>query len=98
MSPPNNPAYKVRAITRNPSSAAVQALAAQGAEIVAAELDNLDSLKTAFAGSAIIFRVTNLVEPLATYSEPAKAINIEARQGIHLAQAAAATAGLEHYI
>lgn len=94
----NDPAYHVRAITRNPSSPAAQALTAQGAEVVAANLDDLASLKTAFAGSHIVFGVTNFFEPFATLQSPAKAMEIETRQGINLARAAAATAGLEHYI
>jgi hypothetical protein len=94
----NNPAYKVRAITRNPSSEAGQALAAQGAEVVAADLDDLASLKAAFAGSHIIFGVTNFFEPFIAHQSPDKAMDVELQQGINLAQAAAATSTLEHYI
>ncbi|KAH6842358.1 hypothetical protein B0I37DRAFT_399084 [Chaetomium sp. MPI-CAGE-AT-0009] len=94
----NNPAYKVRAITRNPSSASGQALAAQGAEVVAADLNDVESLKAAFAGSHIIYGVTNFFEPFITHQSPTKAMDIELEQGINLALAAAATPTLEHYI
>ncbi|KAK4233585.1 hypothetical protein C8A03DRAFT_47905 [Achaetomium macrosporum] len=95
----NNPAYHVRAITRNPSSEAAQALSAQGAEVVSANLDDLASLKTAFAGSHIIFAVTNFLEPFAAHQSPDKAMDIEAAQGINLARAAAATLPtLDHYV
>ncbi|KAK4119247.1 NAD(P)-binding protein [Parathielavia appendiculata] len=94
----NNPAYKVRAITRKPSSDAGKTLAAQGAEVVAADLNDLESLKTAFANSHIIFGVTNFFEPFATHKSPTKAMEIEEKQGITIAKAAAATPTLEHYI
>lgn len=94
----NNPAYRVRAITRSPTSPAAVALAAQGAEIATADLDSLPSLITAFAGSSIIFGVTNFFEPFAALSDPIKAIDVEVQQGLNLARAAAATPTLEHYI
>lgn len=94
----NNPAYRVRAVTRSPTSAAAVALAAQGAEIATADLDSPPSLITAFAGSSIIFGVTNFFEPLAAFSDPIKAMDVEVQQGLNLARAAAATPTLEHYI
>jgi hypothetical protein len=94
----NNPAYHVRAITRNPSSPAAQALTAQGAEVVSADLNDLPSLKTAFAGSHVIFGVTNFLEPFAKHQSATEAMEIETAQGINLARAAAATPTLEHYI
>jgi hypothetical protein len=94
----NNPAYKVRAITRNPSSLSGQALAAQGAEVISADLNDVASLKTAFAGSHIIFGVTNFFEPFITHQSPTKAMEVEIQQGINLAQAAAATLTLEQYV
>jgi uncharacterized protein YbjT (DUF2867 family) len=95
----NDPAYRVRAITRNPSSAAAQALSAQGAEVVSANVDDLASLKTAFAGSNIIFAVTVFQEAIIAHGSQEKAMEVEAAQGINLARAAAATLpSLEHYI
>jgi hypothetical protein len=94
----NNPAYKVRAITRNPNGDAGKALAAQGAEVVSADLNDLESLKTAFAGSHVIFGVTNFFEPFITHQDPKKAMEVEEQQGINIAKAAAATPTLEHYV
>jgi len=95
----NNPAYHVRAITRNPSSASGKALAEQGAEVVSADVNDIESLKKAFAGSSIIYAVTNFFEPFATFQSQEKGMEVEIQQGINLAQAAAATLStLEHYI
>jgi hypothetical protein len=49
------PNWKVRAITRNPSSPAAQALAAAGAEVVEADLSDIGSLHKAFQGAHAIF-------------------------------------------
>jgi uncharacterized protein YbjT (DUF2867 family) len=50
--------FAVRAITRDPGSAAAQALAALGAEVVAADLDDPASLGPAFAGAYGAYLVT----------------------------------------
>ena len=95
----NNPAYQVRAITRNPSSAAGQALAAQGAEVVSADLNDVSSLERAFAGSHTIYAVTNFFEPFISHQDPQKAMQVEIQQGINLARAAVSTLStLKHYI
>jgi uncharacterized protein YbjT (DUF2867 family) len=52
-----NPAYKLRAITRNPDSEKGKALLAQGIEVVAADLNDEPSLEKAFSGVSIIFAV-----------------------------------------
>ncbi|KAM7186701.1 hypothetical protein V8F20_011273 [Naviculisporaceae sp. PSN 640] len=95
----NNPAYHIRAITRNPSSSAGQELYSQGIEVVAADVNDLSSLKSAFAGSSIIFGLTNFFEPFMVHSSPEKAMEIEYQHGVNLALAAASTLDtLEHYI
>ncbi len=50
--------FEVRALTRNVSSDKAQALAALGAEVVAADVDDRDSLKRAFADAYGAFCVT----------------------------------------
>ncbi len=50
--------FAARAITRSPSSAAAQELAAQGAEVVAADIDDADSLRRALDGAYGAFFVT----------------------------------------
>ncbi len=92
--------YTVRGLTRNPSSAAAQELAALGAEVVAADLDDVKSLEAAFAGANVIFSVTNYWEPFFRPDCRAKAkeqgitcrqyaYDVEYQQGKNIADAAA---------
>lgn len=81
--------FSVRALTRNPGSEKAQGLANLGAEVVAADLDNLDSLKRAFWGAYGAFCVTNFWE----HFSPEK----EVVQATAMAQAAK-EAGHEHVI
>ncbi|KAL2851920.1 NAD(P)-binding protein [Aspergillus pseudoustus] len=90
-------AYKVRGITRNVKSAAAQALAAQGVEMVAADANDLASLVKAFEGSHAIFVVTDFFASFATHGVE-ETVAIESTQGINCAKAASKTATLEHYI
>src|SRR4051812_28733311 len=50
-----DPTYKIRGVTRDPSSTSAQALIAQGIEIVKGDADDLSSLRSAFAGAHTIF-------------------------------------------
>ena len=50
---------KVRAFTRNPSSATAQALAAQGVQVVPGDMEDIGSLVTAAQGASGIFSVQN---------------------------------------
>ncbi|MCJ1417556.1 hypothetical protein MMC32_003900 [Xylographa parallela] len=89
--------WKVRAITRNVESRGAKALAAQGAEVVAADLDDEESLVKAFEGVQAIFGVTNFWEELGKLGAEA-ASQYEQGQAIKLASAAAKTKTLEHYV
>ena len=51
--------YRVRAITRNPSSSSALALQDLGAEPARADLDDPASLRVAFDGADVIFGVTD---------------------------------------
>ena len=93
-----SPIYALRAITRNPTSTAAQALTARGIEVIQADANDLASLTTAFAGSAVIFAVTDFVAHFATLGDAHLAMEAEAEQGINIARAAAATEGLEHFV
>jgi uncharacterized protein YbjT (DUF2867 family) len=53
-----NSGFAVRAITRDPATDAAKALAALGAELVAADIENEDSLTTAMAGAYGAYFVT----------------------------------------
>jgi hypothetical protein len=51
--------YALRGITRDPSSSKSQKLASSGVEVVKGDLDDVESLKTAVAGSYGVFGVTD---------------------------------------
>ena len=93
----NVPGYTVRAITRSRKSEKAQDLAAQGVEVVEADVKDPSSLKAAFADSAAIYGVTNFFEAFPTVGKD-KAIEIEVQMGINIAHAAAATTGLQHFV
>jgi uncharacterized protein YbjT (DUF2867 family) len=65
--------FTARAITRKPDSEKARALAAQGAEVVAADADDAASLDRAFAGAAGAFCVTNFWEHYSPDREIAQA-------------------------
>jgi uncharacterized protein YbjT (DUF2867 family) len=81
--------FSCRAVTRDPSKDKAKALAAAGAEVVAADLDDVESLKKAFAGAHGVFAVTNFWEHFSAEKEKAQAKNV--------AEAAKA-AGVQHVI
>ncbi|KAG4255536.1 hypothetical protein BFJ72_g15250 [Fusarium proliferatum] len=93
----NHDSYRVRAITRDKTSAAAQSLIEKGVEVVEADLNDISSLETAFSGSVAIFAATNFFQNFPTISADA-AVEEEAKQGINLARAAIATPTLEHFI
>ncbi len=68
--------FSVRALTRNPGSENAQALAAMGAEVVQADLDDPSSLERAFAGAHGAFGITNFWEHFSVDKEKAQARNI----------------------
>ncbi len=69
----NSGEFKVRAITRNIYSDKAKALANKGVEVVQADLDNLESLKKAFAGAYGVYGVTNFWEHFSPEKEMAQA-------------------------
>jgi uncharacterized protein YbjT (DUF2867 family) len=81
--------FSPRAITRNPASRAARELAAQGVEVVQADLDDEASLRRAFAGTHGAFCMTNFWEHFSPEREMAQAGNL-AR--------AARTAGVSHVV
>lgn len=81
--------FTARAITRDPHTPAARALAAQGAEVVAADIDDAASLERAFAGAQAAFCVTFFW----SHFSPER----ELEQARNMARAAKA-AGVEHAI
>jgi len=81
--------FTCRAITRDPNKDKAKDLAEKGAEVVKADLDDLDALKKAFAGAYGVYCVTNFWEHFSAEKEKAQAKNMAE---------AARTAGLKHVI
>ncbi|MEA2238593.1 MAG: hypothetical protein QOC81_3317 [Thermoanaerobaculia bacterium] len=81
--------FACRAITRDPNKEKAQALAAKGAEVVSADLDDAASLEKAFAGAHGVYGVTNFWEHFSAEKEKAQAKNIAD---------AARAAGVKHVI
>ena len=84
-----NGGFALRAITRDPNKDNAKALAAKGAEVVQANLDDVESLKKVFAGVYGVFGVTNFWEHFSGEKEKAQAKNIAD---------AAKAAGVKHVI
>ncbi|MEJ2703088.1 MAG: NmrA family NAD(P)-binding protein, partial [Sedimentisphaerales bacterium] len=85
----SNGQYCARALTRNPHSDKAEELARLGAEIVKADLDDVESLKRAFRGAYGAYCVTNYWEHFSPEKEIAQAGNMAE---------AARDAALEHVI
>jgi uncharacterized protein YbjT (DUF2867 family) len=84
-----NGGFAIRAITRNPGSEKARVLRSAGAEVIAADADDVATLRRAFAGAYGAFCLTNYWEHFSPERELAQARN----------QAAAAkVAGLHHVI
>jgi uncharacterized protein YbjT (DUF2867 family) len=84
-----NGGFALRAVTRDANKDNAQALKARGAEVAQADLDDVESLKKAFAGAYGVYGVTNFWEHFSAEKEKAQAKNI--------AEAAKA-AGVKHVI
>ena len=70
--------FACRAITRDPSKDKAKELADAGAEVVAADLDDVESLKKAFEGAHGVYAVTNFWEHFSAEKEKEQAKNIAA--------------------
>ena len=81
--------FVARAITRNPNSDKAKALAAEGIEVVAGDIDDASTLGAALAGAYGAFCVTNFWEHFSAEREGVQATN--------MARATKA-AGLQHVI
>lgn len=71
--------FRIRAVTRNPTSAKAQALTRQGVECVKGDMNSVDELRNAVNGAYAVFAVTNYWES----QEP----DIEVQQGKNIADA-----------
>lgn len=103
------PEWRVRCLTRSPSSSAAQALSALGAEITEGDLSDLSSLERAFDSCQAIFANTDF---WATYRDPSTpekariagksiseyAFDVEVHYGLNIAKAAAEVKTLERFV
>ncbi|HET6561075.1 MAG TPA: NmrA family NAD(P)-binding protein [Marmoricola sp.] len=80
--------WRVRALTRDPSGAAARTAERLGAELHSVDLENQDSLRSAFEGAYGVFNVQN---PMTS------SLEAEVRHGCNVA-AAAAAAGVRHVV
>lgn len=81
--------FACRAITRKPDSDAARVLLTEGAELVVADLDDVESLTKAFTGAFGAFCVTNFWEHFSGEKEKAQAKNFAD---------AARAAGVQHVV
>jgi nucleoside-diphosphate-sugar epimerase len=104
----SEPGWRVRGISRNPSSAASQKLKERGVDVVAGNLDNPASLVAAFKGAAAVFSASDFwalyADPeLQKTAKPGQSQNHrtyenELQQGKNIFDAASQTEGLERLI
>jgi uncharacterized protein YbjT (DUF2867 family) len=77
--------YRVRALTRNPDSEKARELKATGVEVVAADIDDVESLKKAFHCAHAAFCVTPFWEHFSPEREKTQARNMaEAAKEVHV--------------
>jgi hypothetical protein len=95
-----DPTWRVRGLTRDPSSQASLALSAQGIEMVQADLHDSSSLETVFRGANLVFSVTDFWMPYFNPTNQARAreqgksigqyaYELELEQGKNIADAVA---------
>ncbi|KAK5631561.1 hypothetical protein RRF57_007275 [Xylaria bambusicola] len=90
--------YVIRGVTRNPSSAAAEALRTRGVSTVQADLNDISSLSKAVSGSYAIFAVTDFWGPFKELGQETAA-KLETAQGVNIATAALSTLDtLQHFI
>jgi NmrA-like family len=100
----NDPAWKIRGISRDPSKASSKAWSSKGVEMVAGDLDDGASLSNAFKGANVIFGVTDFWQGFwnpefqKIAAETGKTVNqlcydMEVRQGKMIVDAANSTIG-----
>jgi hypothetical protein len=102
--------WKVKGLTRNPSSPASQALSAKGIQLVQGDVNDVDSLKAAFKGADVIFgntafsdAMSNPNSPDLVFLKPGQSTRVlgyelELQQGKNVADAAASVAALDTLI
>lgn len=105
----SNPSWKLRALVRDPTKPAAESWQEKGVELVKGDMDDIDSLKNAFAGADAIFAMTDYWVPMYDERNIAKAKeqgitinefchNLEIQRGKNMAIAASTIPTLGRYI
>jgi uncharacterized protein YbjT (DUF2867 family) len=90
--------FAARALTRDPGSARAGELAALGAEVVQADLDDAAGLRKAFDGAHGVFVVTNFWEPRTPEEQRARPATTKELEQAANAARAGREAGVRHFI
>ncbi|KAK2761630.1 hypothetical protein FQN54_001458 [Arachnomyces sp. PD_36] len=104
-----NPSWRLRALVRDPTKPSAQSWQEKGVDLVRGDLDDVESLKAAFAGAHAIFAMTDYWVPMSDERNIAKAkeqgisINefcykLELQRGKNMAVAASTVSSLERYV
>ena len=104
----NEPNWRIRGLTRDPSKPSAQALTARGIEMVRGDLDHPDTLTAAFSGAHAIYAITDFWQPFFDPWNKEKlkegqtmnefCFDLEVRQGKNIADAAAQVETLERFV
>lgn len=107
----HEPSWRIRGLTRTQRSKAALALADSGVEVVEADLNDVESLKSAFAGANFIFALTDFAGIVkgpqvmgrfqaGELAAPigAESYKIELQQGKNIAEAAATVQKLDRLV
>ncbi|GJC81641.1 nmrA-like family domain-containing protein 1 [Colletotrichum liriopes] len=92
-----NPLFRIRAVTRNPASASAKKLVEKGIEVVAANIEDEESLVRAFDGASAIFATTAFWDTFPKVGLEG-ASHEEAEQQKKIARSAAKISTLKHFV
>ncbi|KAJ4380399.1 hypothetical protein N0V85_008758 [Neurospora sp. IMI 360204] len=93
----NPSSYRIRALTRSPTSPASQNLSSRGVEVVSADVNDPSTLSSAFADAYAIFAVTAYWPSFPTLGRHG-AGEEELQQWKNIATAASKVKGLKHFV
>lgn len=104
----NEPNWRVRGLTRDPSKPAAEALKARGVEMVGADIGRPETLTAAFSGAHAIYAITDFWQPYFNPGNKEKlkegqtmnefCFDLEVEHGENMANAAAKVETLERYV
>lgn len=92
-----NPSFRIRALTRSPTSPTSQSLSSKGVEVVSADVSDPSTLGPAFTNAYAIFAVTAYWPSFPTLGRHGAGKD-ELRQYKNIATAASKVEGLKHFV